>query len=190
MAKLLEKIFPVSPTARTRKYISDAIRREAAAAGVSEVLVACIIRQESEGNIWAERGEDKYYRENLAHITDRSQLKGYVPKTNPPTLHTERSARARSYGLMQLLGATARDEGFAGKFLTELCDVDTNLKVGCGYLAKCMKRAADRAAAGRLREGRSIREQALIYYNGSPDYPPLVLRHETSGAYKEILIDV
>lgn len=71
-----------------------------------------------------------------------------------------------SWGLMQIMGANAREHGFRGKFLTELVrDPILNLNLGCAYLAQQM------AWAGRQYKGTQagsvtvIRRKALAAYN-------------------------
>lgn len=78
---------------------------------------------------------------------------------------TEHYGRAFSYGLMQIMGETARELGFAGKYLTELCDPETGVEFGCRKLAKCV------ASCGDV-------EAALLRYNGGgdPNYPEMVLQ--------------
>jgi len=46
---------------------------------------------------------------------------------------TELLGQQTSWGLMQIMGATARERGFRG-WLTELCDPATNLEWGCRHL--------------------------------------------------------
>jgi len=54
------------------------------------------------------------------------QLRGY-------TAGTERILQRTSWGLMQIMGAVARERGFRG-WLTELCDPAVNLEWGCRHL--------------------------------------------------------
>ena len=84
---------------------------------------------------------------------------------DPVKQPTEHFARAVSFGLMQLMGETARELGFVGKYLTQLCDPLTGIEFGCRKLARCMAaRPADVRAA-------------LLMYNGGANaqYPDLVL---------------
>lgn len=92
-------------------------------------------------------------------------LERWVPKaiTEP----TERTARAFSYGLLQLMGQTAREFGFTGPYLTQLCDPYVGLEFGCRKLKHCLE-----VVGGDVRK-------ALLMYNGgaNPNYPDLVLQH-------------
>jgi soluble lytic murein transglycosylase-like protein len=74
---------------------------------------------------------------------------------------TEEMAKAVSFGLMQIMGETAREFGFKGRFLTELCDPETGLEYGCRKLRRCFDNAAWDAGA------------ALLHWNGGsdPTYP-------------------
>ena len=51
----------------------------------------------------------------------------------PSTPETELALQKTSWGLMQIMGATARERGFTG-WLTELCDPAVNLEWGCWHL--------------------------------------------------------
>ena len=78
--------------------------------------------------------------------------------------NTEAQARAFSYGLMQTMGQVAREQAFTGKFLTQLCDPDIGVEVGCRKLQKCFALYNDP-------------EVALLKYNGggNPEYGKQVL---------------
>ena len=78
---------------------------------------------------------------------------------------TEARARAFSWGLMQVMGQVARENGFAGASLAALCDPGTGLDVGCRVLARKLA-----AAEGNV-------TRALLLWNGgtNPSYPDAVL---------------
>jgi soluble lytic murein transglycosylase-like protein len=117
-----------------------------------EDLVCAVCEHESGGwNIWAIRYEPAFERKYDP-----------VDATKYPTEHF---SRAFSWGLMQLMGETARELRFTGKFLSELCDPATGVEFGCRKLAKCV---ADHPGDVRA---------ALLAYNGggNPQYPDLVL---------------
>src|SRR5712692_9451618 len=78
---------------------------------------------------------------------------------------TEAAARALSWGLMQVMGQVAREAGFAGASLAELCDPAAGLEVGCRVLAHKLA-----AAEGNV-------TRALLLWNGggNPAYPQQVL---------------
>lgn len=84
-------------------------------------LVRAIIQVESEGDVYATRFEPdwKYF---------------YIPsemaKRTHVTLLTERNGQATSWGLMQVMGAVAREFGFKGKF-PQLCEPKEGISYGC-----------------------------------------------------------
>lgn len=99
-------------------------------------LARAIVRVESGGNPWAVRYEPAFWERYVAPKPVRARA--------PCSEQTESRLRACSFGLMQIMGATARDAGFDGVFLTELCDPNTNIEYGCRYLAKLARQHHDR----------------------------------------------
>jgi soluble lytic murein transglycosylase-like protein len=86
-------------------------------------LVAAVCEQESSWNPWEVRYEPAFY------------LRYIVPMgLKDPTAATTRSM---SFGLMQIMAQTAIELGFAGKWMTELCDPDAGMDFGCKKLRKC-----------------------------------------------------
>jgi soluble lytic murein transglycosylase-like protein len=83
-------------------------------------LVEAFVMQESSGNTNAVRVEFGFYEKYCKPM---------------PMNDTEKMCRAMSWGLMQILGQTAREIGFNGKFLTELLDPIIGLEYGCKYLS-------------------------------------------------------
>ena len=124
-------------------------RRAAAQHDLDQALVCAVVEQESCWNPWSMRYEPGFYDK-------------YVPKNLPAT---EARARAFSWGLMQVMGQVAREHGFTGKFLTELCQPAAGLEVGC----RVLKSKLDKAA-GDL-------PKALLLWNGGgrPAYADEVL---------------
>lgn len=80
---------------------------------------------------------------------------------------TERHLRAMSFGLMQVMGQVAREHGFMGEYLTDLCSPDIGIEYGCRRLRQAFDRRGNET---RL---------ALLDYNGgaNPAYPDFVLRY-------------
>lgn len=132
-----------------------ALARQAAAKyDLDEALVCALCDHESEGwNTWAMRYEPAFFQKYVAPLYAAGKI-------NP----TEAYARSFSYGLGQIMGQTAREFGFEGKFLTELCDPEVGIEFACKKLAKAMTLAHGDVNAGLLR------------YNGgaNPEYPGLV----------------
>jgi soluble lytic murein transglycosylase-like protein len=113
-------------------------------------LVCAVVEQESGWNPWAMRYEP-FFRVR------------YVQPLGLP--QTEEVARSISWGLMQVMGQVARENGCQERFLSALCDPATGLDIGCAVLARKL------AAA----EGNATR--ALLLWNGgaNPNYPAEVL---------------
>jgi len=87
-------------------------------------LVKAIIEVESSNEVYAVRHEP-YFRW-LYNVEDYTGLQ---------TTATEETMQKTSWGLMQIMGATARELGFEGRFLVELINPETNIEYGCKYLA-------------------------------------------------------
>jgi len=143
------------PSPLTREEMIPLARRIALAHDIQPPELLCALAHHESHNWqpWALRYEPGFYDSYISH------MKGLTP--------TEKQARAFSYGLCQLMGQTARELGFAGDFLSELCDPAINLEFGARYLKKCLTRS----------DGDVV--QGLLHYNGggNPDYPKLVLAH-------------
>ncbi|HTV60370.1 MAG TPA: transglycosylase SLT domain-containing protein [Verrucomicrobiae bacterium] len=122
-------------------------------------LVCAIVEQESAWDVHAIRYEPFFRTRYVA------------PLGLPPT---EEIARSISWGLMQVMGQVAREHGFAGKFLSELCDPAAGLEAGCAVLA------AKLAAA----QGDAARALALWNGGGNPEYPAQVLAR--AGKYASV----
>ena len=113
-------------------------------------LVCAIIEQESSWDTHAIRYEPAF----------RSR---YVsPLGLPPT---EEIVRSISWGLMQVMGQSAREHGFAGKFLSALCDPPSGITAGCSVFTAKMSQAS-----GDI-------QRALALWNGgsNPTYATEVL---------------
>lgn len=104
--------------------------------GLETELVCAVIEQESSWNPWSTRPEEQFYQHYVVPL-------GLSWGTG--------IQRAMSWGLMQLMGQVARELGFVGPFLSELCDPDTGVDWGCKKLADCMKRANNDETAALLR---------------------------------------
>lgn len=125
----------------------------AAKYGLDAALICAVCEQESGWNPWAMRYEPAFYERYIVPLLLKDG--------------TEAHARSTSYGLMQIMGQVAREHGFSGKFLSELCDPDVGVDFGCKKLQKCLA-------------GRSV-EDALLAYNGGgyADYGKQVLSRVT-----------
>lgn len=145
---------------------SELILAASATHEIDPVLVMALVQVESGGNPFAFRYEARYrwlinvktrkpFRELMA-----DEIVSAVPPPDFPALAgsagQEWIAQRSSFGLMQVMGAVARELGFRGPFLTQLCDPETNLDLGCTLLAD------------RLRWAKGDTARALGAYNAGP----------------------
>jgi soluble lytic murein transglycosylase-like protein len=116
--------------------------------GLQPSLVAAVCEQESGWEPGAVRFEPAF-------------LRHYIAPLNLPFL--ESLDRATSWGLMQIMGQTAREFGFDGDLPT-LRSLDLGVIYGCRKLQKCFDVHRDN-------------ETSLLAYNGggNPHYPGQVL---------------
>jgi len=147
-----------------RELIIDAIERHTKAMDLRQDVVICIMLQESKGDTFAWRWEEKFWEQRLKN-KDRSQLSGWTPKPGTlPSITDELLQRSCSFGLMQVLGDTARwCAKVTSPYLTSLCDPDRGIEAGCRILSFYLKQAS-----GDYRG-------ALKGYNGSWSYADEVL---------------
>src|SRR6202163_936960 len=107
--------------------IIDLARHIASEHALDPALVCAVIEQESAWNPWAVRYEPGFLSRYLAPLYTAGKL-------SP----TEAYTRAMSWGLIQVRGQVAREFGFDGPFLCELCDPATGIDLGCRVLAARM----------------------------------------------------
>lgn len=129
-------------------------RMRATQYSLDPALVCAVIEQESAWNPWALRYEPAFFKKYVAPL--------YV---NQKISATEAYARAFSFGLMQVMGQVARERGFAGEFLSELCNPEVGLEFGCAHLAH------------KLEAARGDMTRALLAWNGggNPNYAAEVM---------------
>jgi len=137
----------------------------AQAHGLDPALVCALIEQESAWNTWALRYEPAFFAKYVASLY-----------TNNKVSATEAYARGISWGLMQVMGQVARENGFTDRFLSGLCDPAVGIEFGCRVLRKKL----DSAKGDTL--------QGLLAWNGggNPNYAVEVLaRRATYAAPKD-----
>ena len=135
----------------------DLARRAAAAESLDPSLVCAVVEQESSWNPWALRYEPLFFAKYVAPLFTNNKISA-----------TEAYARGISWGLMQVMGQTAREAGLSSTYLSTLCDPAVGLSVGC----RILRRKLD-AAQGDV-------PRALLAWNGgsNPDYPSEVLSRQ------------
>ena len=142
-------------------------KTEAFIFGLDPALVCAVIEQESGWNTWAMRYEPAFFAKYVAPL--------YT--TNNKMSATEAHARGSSWGLMQVMGQVARENGFTVFFLSALCDPEQGIKIGCRVLSKKIA-----AAKGDIRAG-------LLAWNGggNSSYPEEVLARKAKYEYIDLL---
>ena len=108
----------------------DNIRRVASHAGLDPILVAAIVATESGGQTYATRYEAHW--KYLVDVDAHAKRLGI-------TVMTETMHQATSWGLMQIMGGTAREMGFRDH-MPKLCEVEIGLLWGCLYLTRLSNR--------------------------------------------------
>lgn len=144
--------------------VIEAIKATAALHRLDAMLIMRVVIVESAGNPWAWNPEPRYryfwdMRVNrpFRTITAEEQRDEFPPidfRAISGDNDQEWWAQQASWGLMQVMGAVAREHGFRGSYLTELLESVTGLHYGCLHLG-AMLRWAD----GDV-------ERALAAYNG------------------------
>lgn len=107
-------------------------------AGIDPALVCALCAVESNWNPLAMRYEPRFYDRYVAPISEKSlrSRNPWMAAGGLPTLDTERRLLSFSYGLMQVMGQTARENGFDGQWLGALLIPSENLEIGCRYLSR------------------------------------------------------
>lgn len=124
-------------------------------------IVLALITVESSGYPWAYRYENDFFTRYIKFKT-KEELGGHWPITL--STNTERVGRATSFGLMQVMGQTARELGCISEALTELCLPRIGLHFGCMYLRKMLD-----SSTGK--DDSEVYREALAKYNGGPNNP-------------------
>jgi len=144
--------------------------------GLDLEVMASMIWQESGGNPYAMRYEPGFYAKYLAPHTETT-LPAYT-KRNIPTFNTELRLRAFSFGLMQIMGQTARETGFQSPFLSTLFLPEINIVWGCRYFKKL------------LDSKKNDYPSAIARYNGHGDaaneYAKKILLHVRNKNYLKL----
>ncbi len=104
----------------------DVISRQADKLGLDKLIVTAIVMVESSGKSWRTRYEPGY-PENWMYKPE------VFAKQLGISLDSEKNLQRTSWGLMQVMLATARDHGFEGAAI-DLCIPDVGVEYGCIYL--------------------------------------------------------
>jgi len=152
------------PIADFRREIEGAAREQRLDPNVVEAVVLV----ESGADPWAFNPEPRYryfwdvtFNKPFRRLT-AAELASKRPPNDFRAIRigidpdTEWWGQQASWGLMQVMGAVARERGFRGPFLSMLCEPSIGLAFGCSHLAAYL-----RANGGDL-------ERAVQAYNAGP----------------------
>ncbi len=114
-------------------------RRVAQQHNLDPALVCAVIEQESGWNPWAIRYEPAFFTRYVAPLYTNNKISA-----------SEAYARGFSWGLMQVMGQVARENGFDAPFLSALCDPEQGIAVGCRVLARKLAAAGGDTTRGLL----------------------------------------
>ncbi|HEX7048581.1 MAG TPA: lytic transglycosylase domain-containing protein [Longimicrobiales bacterium] len=130
--------------------IATLIEEAGRVAGLEAAFVGAIVQVESEGYPYAGNPEPRY--RYLWDVRRNRPFRALTPEEiasefPPDDWYDLRGWHGRdadaewwwqqaSIGLMQVMGAVAREEGFTAVSLLELCDPAANLTVGCRHLRR------------------------------------------------------
>jgi|SRR6478736_2935954 len=122
-----KEIFSIS-----NEEIKELVFQKAKEFSIDPYLILAIVKKESTFNVLAMKEEH-----NWRYLTPQSQIEMFA-KLNKVTMNTEKSLQSHSWGLMQVMGSVARENGHRGSFI-ELLIPDVNLTIGCKHLSKFLK---------------------------------------------------
>jgi len=116
--------------------IRQAIHRAAQAHDLPRDLIAAMVQVESAGDPWAVRAEPGYrwlWNVERGAPTQAREPDGF-PAPDRVSPSTEYWGQKHSWGLMQIMGAVAREHGYQSPYFTTLCEPDVGLRYGCKLL--------------------------------------------------------
>jgi Transglycosylase SLT domain len=115
----------------------DEIERAAREHALPASLIAAVIQEESRFDEWATRTEPRYLRSRKVRRFATQFVRAH---RLGPTAFTELVDRSRSYGLMQIMGETAREQGFDAPYLAELYIPSNAISHGAMLLKRLLSR--------------------------------------------------
>ncbi len=139
-----------------RDALRAIVRREAEEQALSAPLIEAIVTVESRWNPWALR-----YERDFSYVVDADKHARF----SQITPDTERTLQRMSFGLMQVMGGTARSIGYIGP-LAVLLDPDVNIHWGARYFKRITQTyplVTDQIAA--YNAGRARRDLGGVYVN-------------------------
>lgn len=147
----------------TKQQLIVLAKAAAAKAGLPPNIVCGMVDRESEWDPWAVRYEPAFFNKYVLPIYAQVSPDPKEWARDHMSV-TEAKTRSISWGLMQVMGQTARESGFTAQF-PSLCDPETGLAIGCAVFAH------------RLAVAHGDVSRALEAWNGgaNPNYAKEVL---------------
>jgi soluble lytic murein transglycosylase-like protein len=138
------------------------IESSAAKYALPASLIAAVIQEESRFEEFATRHEARYMRSRRV----RSAAAAWSRAHGLPSAATELADRSRSFGLMQVMGETAREQGFAARYLAEMYLPRNSIDHGAKLLRTLLERYHNDtlSAISAYNQG-SVRRQAGVFVN-------------------------
>lgn len=150
-------------------YIHDVLTQAATRHQLAPGVVIGIATEEMlNGSPWSFRPEPHYIwlwdvrlRRPFRRLSSIEVASKYPP-SDFPSLTPEVGTRHEwwgqqvSWGPMQVMGAVARERGFLGPFLSELCEPEVGAEYGCRHLAAYVRQSQGNVA------------KAVAMFNGGP----------------------
>ena len=170
--RIFGRSFAPAPPVESPEDVQELVMEFADKHGIPANLLRAIVQTESAGNTWAMRYEPDYRW--LWDVRNDNPYKGdpeLLPSPSFVSVKTELVGQRTSWGLMQVMGATARELGFRGRYLSRFVDPEFGLEYGCRYLRRLHERfgpgweavaAAYNAGSPRRREDGAWINQAYI----------------------------
>lgn len=123
------------PVIEVPEAAADIARTFAQKHGIPEQLLRALVQVESAGDPWAMRFEPGYrwlwdVRAGKPYRGDAQSL----PAPSFVSQETELTGQRTSWGLLQVMGAVAREHGYRGRYLSVLCDPEFGMEYGCLHL--------------------------------------------------------
>lgn len=154
--------------------VAAAVTVAATRHGLDSCLLAALVVQESSGDPLAVRHEPRY-----AYLWDVREWQAFRRlseeerrSAKPPedfgapvgvSAATEWAQQRTSWGLCQVMGATARQLGFRGRFLSALCEPTLGADYGARYLAGLLERFDAMSALSAYNAGRPTEANEQTY---------------------------
>lgn len=166
--------------------MNDLIASFAGKHGLPVALVAAIVQTESSGEAWAWNPEPQYrYFWDVKRFKPfRALSSAEIANERPPAdfqcLAGDRDqewwAQQASWGLMQVMGAVAREHGYREPYLPMLCRPEDGLDNGCKHLASLKRRffaawgwdgviASYNAGSVRHERGQFVNQEYVVKVN-------------------------